>query len=268
MRAGHLPANGIRIHYLDYAGGDASLPPLLIVPGITSPAATWAFAAEKLAQYQRVVVVDLRGRGLSESRSGLGYALDDYVADICDVIIGLELRQPILLGHALGGRIGIRLAAKWPNLLSKLILADPPLAGPGRRPYDGALDYYLKLIEQASRGARLEDFRKIYPKWPDEQIALRIQWLPSCSVEAVTESHHNFHSEDVFGDIPNILCDSLLMRAARAKVVTPEDAAEIVALNPRVTVADVDAGHMLPWENLPGFLAAVRGFIGDGAARQ
>lgn len=267
MRAGHLRVNGIRLHYLDYAGA-SSQPPLLIVPGITSPAATWAFAAEKLAGPQRVVVVELRGRGLSENRPGLGYALDDYVADICDVIIGLELRKPILLGHALGGRIGIRLAGTWPNVLSKLILADPPLAGPGRRPYEGALDYYLKLIEQASRGATVADFRKLYPKWSDEQIALRIQWLPSCSVEAVTASHHNFHSEDVFGDIPHILCETLLLRAARAKVVTPEDAAEILALNPRVRLADVDAGHMLPWENLSGFLAAVRGFIGDGAARQ
>lgn len=267
MRAGHLQANGIRLHYLDYADGDSSLPPLLIVPGITSPAVTWAFAAEKLTDQRRVVVVDLRGRGLSESRPGLGYGLDDYVADISGLIIALELHRPVLLGHALGGRIGIRLAGSWPDVLSKLVLVDPPLAGSGRRPYEGALDYYLKLIDRAARGATLEEFRTLYPKWSDEQIALRLQWLPSCSVEAVTESHHNFHSEDVFGDIPNILCETLLLRAAKAKVVTPEDAAEIAALNPRVRVADVDAGHMVPWENLPGFLAAVRGFIDDGAAR-
>jgi N-formylmaleamate deformylase len=269
MRAGHLRANGIRIHYLDYAGSP-NQPPILIVPGITSPAVTWAFAAEKLAAekttgHHRVVVVDLRGRGLSESGPGLGYSLDDYVADISDVIIALELRKPILLGHALGGRIGIRLAGSWPNVLSKLILVDPPLAGPGRRPYEGALDYYLKLIDRASRGAALAEFRKLYPKWSDEQIALRLQWLPSCSVEAVTESHHCFHTEDVFGDIPNILCETLLLRAAKAKVVTLEDEAEILALNPRVRAASVDAGHMVPWENLPDFLAIVRGFIDERA---
>jgi N-formylmaleamate deformylase len=266
MRAGHLRANGIRIHYLDYAGGAGDQktngqPPILIVPGITSPAVTWAFAAEKLAGSHRVVVIDLRGRGLSESGPGLGYSLDDYVADISDVIIALELRKPILLGHALGGCIGIRLAGSWPNVLSKLILVDPPLAGPGRRPYEGTLDYYLKLIDRASRGATLAEFRKLYPKWSDEQIALRLQWLPSCSVEAVTESHHNFHGEDVFGDIPNILCETLLLRAAKAKVVTPEDEAEIMALNPRLRAASIDAGHMVPWENLPDFLAIVRAFI-------
>lgn len=150
--------------------------------------------------------------------------------------------------------------------MSKLILVDPPLAGPGRRPYEGALDYYLKLIEQASRGATLEEFRKLYPKWSDEQIALRLQWLPSCSVEAVTESHHNFHSEDVFGDIPNILCETLLLRAAKAKVVTPEDEAEILALNPRLRAVSINAGHMVPWENLPDFLAIVRAFIEDDHA--
>lgn len=77
MRAGHLRANGIRLHYLDYAGGAPHQPPILIVPGITSPAVTWAFAAEKLAESHRVIVVDLRGRGLSESRPGLGYSLED-----------------------------------------------------------------------------------------------------------------------------------------------------------------------------------------------
>ena len=64
-RSAHCIANGIRLHYLDFSTARAA--PRSVLPGITSPAATWAFVAERLAQTHRVVVPDIRGRGLSES---------------------------------------------------------------------------------------------------------------------------------------------------------------------------------------------------------
>ena len=60
----HVPANGIRHHLLRYGGKG---PKLLVVPGITSPAVTWGFVAETLAQHFDVHVLDVRGRGLSSS---------------------------------------------------------------------------------------------------------------------------------------------------------------------------------------------------------
>jgi len=260
VRGMHCQTNGIRLHYLDFNHA-APGTPILLLPGITSPAATWSFVAQRLAAARRVVVPDIRGRGLSDSGPGLGYSVDDYARDALGLIEAAGMQRPIVIGHSMGARIAARLAAMAPNVASRLVLADPPLSGPGRDPYPTPLSSYISAREAASKGATVEQFRALTPTWADEQIALRIQWLPSCSVEAITASHRNFHEEDAFTDFPKLDCPTLLIRATRAKVVTAELADEVAALLPNGQVVGVDAGHMIPFDNLEDFLAAIEKFI-------
>jgi N-formylmaleamate deformylase len=53
-----------RLHVLDYCGSGV---PLVILPGITSPAITMDFVAREITDLVRPIVVDVRGRGLSDS---------------------------------------------------------------------------------------------------------------------------------------------------------------------------------------------------------
>lgn len=263
VRGMHCLANGIRLHYLDF-NHTAPGAPVLLLPGITSPAATWAFVAQRLAVSRRVIVPDIRGRGLSESGPGLGYSLDDYARDALDLIGAVGLQDPIVIGHSMGARIAARLVATSPDAVAKLVLVDPPLSGPGREPYPTPLSSYLSAREAASRGATVEQFRSYTPTWTDDQIALRIQWLPTCSVEAITETHKNFQEEDIFPDFPKLSCPTLLVHAMRAKVIVPEMAAEVGQLLPNGQVVGVQAGHMIPWDNLEEFLDVTERFIAVG----
>jgi N-formylmaleamate deformylase len=54
------------------------------------------------------------------------------------------------------------------------------------------------------------------------------------------------------------------MSAERGDVIREEDEAEIRRLNPAIQTTRVpDAGHMIPWDNLPGFLAALKPFLSE-----
>ena len=75
----NVRANGIRQHLVRWVGPEGA-PQLLLIPGITSPAVTWAFVAERLAERFEVHVLDVRGRGLSEA-GDLDYSLDAMAAD-------------------------------------------------------------------------------------------------------------------------------------------------------------------------------------------
>ena len=66
----NVQANGIRQHYLRYGGQG---PVVILIPGITSPAITWGFVAERLAEKYDTYVLDVRGRGLSASWPELAY---------------------------------------------------------------------------------------------------------------------------------------------------------------------------------------------------
>lgn len=259
-RGAHCEVDGVRLHYLDF-NETAPGTPILILPGITSPAATWAFVARRLATRCRVVVPDIRGRGLSENRPGLGYSLDDYAADARGLIRAVGLERPIVIGHSMGARIAACLGASDPDIASRMILVDPPLSGPGRDPYPTPLASYLTARAAASNGATIEAFREFNPTWTEEQIALRIQWLPSCSIEAIEATYRHFHDEDVFPYFSELSCPTLLLYALRAKVVGPEQAKEIEHLLPAGRAEGIEAGHMVPWDNLEGFIDAVTRFI-------
>ena len=56
---------------------------------------------------------------------------------------------------------------------------------------------------------------------------------------------------------------ALLIVAGRGGVIQTEDEAEIRQLQPAILIARVEnAGHMIPWDNLPGFFAAFGDFLG------
>src|ERR1700736_1675494 len=79
-----VTSGSIRLHVLDY-GGDGV--PVLIVPGITSPAISMDFVARELTGLVRPIILDARGRGFSDD--GPSYSLEDYAADTEAVISGL-----------------------------------------------------------------------------------------------------------------------------------------------------------------------------------
>src|SRR5262245_9006301 len=95
----YVEVKGIKLHFIEYG---TSGPRLLLIPGITSPAITWAFVGERLAHFARVTIIDNRGRGLSDQRQGLGHSTGDYASDAAGVIETLGLSPAIVLGHSMG----------------------------------------------------------------------------------------------------------------------------------------------------------------------
>ncbi len=258
-RSIQVTANGIRQHYLDY-GSDG--PPLVIVPGITMPAACVEFLAVPLAERHRVIAVDPRSRGLSEHPAS-GYALTDYTDDLAALIETIGLERPIVLGHSMGARIAAALAVHHPGAASSLILADPPLTGPGRAPYPVPIDPYVDSLRTAQAGATAEDMRPAFPTWSDEHLALRAQWLGTCSVAAVVETYEKFHTENLHALLPEIRIPVLFVYGAESPVVPADALPEVRGLLPDARFAAVEhAGHMIPWDNLDDFVAVVLQFTG------
>ena len=262
----NIAANGIRQHYLRYGGtaGDrAGRPAVIIIPGITSPAVTWGFVGEKFGGQFDTYVLDVRGRGLSEASDTLDYGLDAQAADVTAFAKALGLKRYILVGHSMGGRIGARAASTAPEGLEALVMVDPPVSGPGRRPYPAKLSWYVDSMAMARKGCDAEAMRAFCPTWTQEQLALRAQWLHTCDERAIIQSFNDFQNDDVHANFPQIKVPVMLMTAERGDVVTDDDVKEIAALIPGLVATRVpDAGHMIPWDNEPGFYAAFGDFLG------
>jgi N-formylmaleamate deformylase len=244
----------LRLHALDY-GGDGV--PIVILPGITSPAITMDFVARRLTDIGRPVVLDLRGRGLSDN--GITYAVEDYADDVEAVISEFHLDRPILLGHSMGARIAAAASLRQNAEMGGVILVDPPLSGPGRDPYPTTLDVFRTQLLQAQRGTDTDEVALSWPRWPRKEQELRAHWLSSCGEDAVVQSHQSFESENFFDYWSRLKSPTVLMYGNKSPVVTAAGVSELAAANPNVELIEVrDAGHMVFWDQPQSSLNALR----------
>lgn len=257
-----VQANGMRLHYLEH--GDPAAPALVILPGITSTAANWAWVGEAFGATHHVFTLDLRGHGLSTApESDHAYTLADYGTDTADLIRELGLVKPAVLGHSMGARIVLWMAANRPQSVGRALIIDPPMSGPGRRPYPSSLESFLERLNDV-RARGIEAVRASAPGWPEEQLAIRARWLVTCGEHMIRGSHASFLNEDIYGLVPQVQCPALFMQAGRGETVLDGEAAEVVRLNPAIKLVKVeDSGHMIPWDNLPAFMAGCTAFLDE-----
>ena len=253
-----VETNGVRLHHLEYGHGERTT---VVLPGITSPAITWEFVAEGLAADARVIVLDIRGRGLSEAPA-TGYALTDYAADAAGVIDALGLQRPVVLGHSMGARIAAALGALHPDAVGPMIVVDPPLTGPGRPPYPTPLESFRQQLQEAYEGTSADAVLRFYPRWSRREAEIRAEWLPTCAEHAVVQTWEHFNTEDFFAFWRQLRPPLQFIYGEESPVITPEGLAEVRRHNEAAEIVGIpDAGHMIPWENLHDFVAAVRGFV-------
>ncbi len=142
-----------------------------------------------LSKTRRVISLSLR-RFFPEHWDGIGddYLMARHVADMIGFIEKLGAGPVDLMGHSRGGHISFRVAEQRPDLLRKLILAEPggeldrsldPTADPGPSPrasriaisaakvrdgdIDGALMIFVDMIDGEGAWARL-------PAAPKQQL--------------------------------------------------------------------------------------------------
>jgi len=256
----NIQANGIRQHYLRYGGKG---PSLVLVPGITSPAPTWGFVAERMGMHYDVYVLDIRGRGLSEARDDMDYSREACADDVGAFAEVLQLTNYVYMGHSMGARIGCLVGRKYGDRIASMILVDPPVSGPGRAPYPATLDWYINSIRLACRGIDSEQMRRFCPTWSEEHLRIRAEWLHTCNEAAIVRSFHDLNGDDIHADIPHLSMPVLLMAAGRGGVIGPKDMEELRQLMPQVVIRVIEnAGHMIPYEDEAGFFAVLREFLG------
>ena len=88
------------------------------------------FQVPEFAKDHRVIVHDYRGTGRS-SKPSIDYSTRMFCDDAVAVLDDLNVKEAIVLGHSMGGRVAQLLALEYPERVKKLILASTGAAFPG-----------------------------------------------------------------------------------------------------------------------------------------
>src|SRR5436189_6441983 len=90
----HLAVNGLRLHVLDWGGGDRT--PLLLLHGFTGQAHAWDMLSIALQPHFHVYALHARGNGDSDPADTYNaIAAFDYISGVVDQ---LGLRATVLVG--------------------------------------------------------------------------------------------------------------------------------------------------------------------------
>jgi pimeloyl-ACP methyl ester carboxylesterase len=117
-----LRVNGYDMAYLEVGEG----PPLVCVHGSLCDFRIWSAVLGPLSRKHRVIAVSLR-HFFPEPWDGVGdtYSVAQHTADVIGFIEQLDTGPVDLMGHSRGGHISFRVAQRRPDLLRRLILAEP-----------------------------------------------------------------------------------------------------------------------------------------------
>jgi pimeloyl-ACP methyl ester carboxylesterase len=100
-------------------------PDLILIPGLASTAAVWRSTADRLADRYRLHLISVRGFGdLAAQANSDGEVLGPVAGEVLRYITESRLSRPAVIGHSMGGQIGLRLASDWPWAVDRLMTVD------------------------------------------------------------------------------------------------------------------------------------------------
>ena len=97
---------GIRIRYRDMGSGR----PLVFLHGFATSLDTWRFLSAELKKEYRLLLVDLKGHGLSDRPHDGRYSIQEHSSVVLGFITHVGLDDIVIVGHSLGVVVGLGVA--------------------------------------------------------------------------------------------------------------------------------------------------------------
>jgi pimeloyl-ACP methyl ester carboxylesterase len=243
----------------EYAGEG---PPLFLLHGIGSSAASWWPVIDALAERFRVYAPDWRGHGASD-KPECGYAIADYARDLDALLDAYGYELPLVMGHSLGGMISLSWAKRHPAKARRLVIEDSPL----RRHEDPQtlFDGWIALATQPVE-VTAAHYKTQNPNWTKTESLRRAQNLASTNLAVFTELRDaslTDHSDRI-SPLSAIESPTLLVYGDvdTRGMVPAEDAVRFAATLPNASIVRIPGGtHSLHRDHRDEFLEIVLPFL-------
>jgi N-formylmaleamate deformylase len=259
----YIQINGVNLHY--YRAGDGTQS-LILLHGASDNGMCWKPTADLLAEEFDVIMPDAQGHGLSD-RLGKGFKFSDQAHQVAGLARELGIKDPVIMGHSMGGSCATNVAALYPDLPRAIILEDPGWMVPGEAPPNRG-EGAREMRERAEQFKNLtveeliEQCHKESPLWSYEEL---VPWAESKKqFDTALFSSFNINELPWADMVPKIRCPALLF-TAEAGIVSDDTVAKAMEIwsadKPLSHVKVMGAGHNIRRENFTLFYDTVQEFI-------
>lgn len=115
-------SKGVAFHYIEQGHGA----PVIFVHGSLSDYTYWEEQVGPFAEHYRVIDYSRRYNYPNDNRSVPGYSAVTDAEDLAELIETLQLPKANIIGHSYGALTALFLAARHPELVRSLVVAEPP----------------------------------------------------------------------------------------------------------------------------------------------
>jgi pimeloyl-ACP methyl ester carboxylesterase len=267
-REGRILVDGLRLRY--GAWGPKAAPPLFLLHGGGANSHWWDWLAPELASTFRVLALDFPGHGQSAWPRPPRYRMQDFVGAVVGFAGALGIRALDLVGHSMGGKVGMLLAAHHPRLVRSLVIVDatPDVSTVGLAEMRQLGTRPLRLLPSSEAAART--FRLIPPETVAPPSRLQVLALRSTrhrghgrwSIGPDREFFRRVVPQVAWPALSRIACPSLILRAERSSILSRPTARAMRRAIPRATLLEIpDTCHHLVLERPTTVGPAVRDFL-------
>lgn len=241
--------------------------PLIVLHGLFGSSDNWMTVAHKLGEGHNVFVPDLRNHGQSFHSGEWNYEV--MVEDIWNMVEKYHIKDPVILGHSMGGKVAMQFAVTFPNIVKKLIVVDI------------APKFYPIHHESILKGMNALDLERITSRFEANdhlskhlhdavvrQFLLKnlarnenggFSW--KLNLDVITEKIENIGKTMDPREL-NFEEPTLFIKGSKSDYISPEEYRLIAEIYPNNFIATVrDSGHWVHAENTPQFLKIVNGFL-------
>jgi len=260
--------NIARYHYEQSGNGEA----VIFAHGLFVDHTVFEHQTASLQKDYTCYSLDLPGHGKSTFNPA-GWILEDIAEDFRQFITEKQIHKPTVVGLSQGGMIFIRLAAKYPELIGRLVLVGSShQAEPLER-----IPLWKERIEILRNGSKVQIDKMItsvqkmivgssfFDKHPElQQKELKIMQRNNPEVMIPATEAAVIKRKDVFELLPKITCPTLIVCGTEDHA-TPKEVAEIMQQNILGSQLEIieDAGHHVPIEKAEEFTCLLLRFLRD-----
>ena len=241
-------------------------PEIIILHGLLGMLDNWKSFARSLENNYRIHLLDLRNHGKSPHDDLMNYEV--MVEDVRLYIEDHELKNPIVVGHSMGGKVAMTLALNHPDLIKQLVVVDisPKAYKAGHQTiFDTLLDVQFDLYEKRS-----EVYEFIISKLKDKGLSSFLMKNLSRNLSGGYEWKMNLGS--IYHSYEKILQavesenkfekDCIFIKGEKSSYIQNEDEALIKELFPFAQIQSIqNAGHWVHAEKPNELKSALIDFI-------
>ena len=273
-RDASLAAGGLTFHYITW--GPESAPPVVLLHGVTGHARSWDALARDLSADFRVIALDQRGHGDSDRAPDGDYRVATMAGDLTGFVDALGLERFALVGHSMGGRVGIAYADGHAARIERICIVDigPEIHAPGmeriRQMMAGAperieseeqaVEFVLRANPRMVEAGLRDRVRHGLKRLPDGGF----EWKYDKALRDMMRQGGRRDSIDLWEPLRRIAAPALLVRGAESDILSADVAKRMIEALPDGRLVEIPgAGHTVPADQPEAFARAVRAFL-DG----